>query len=112
MKLKSYNYIYRHLYWTKNWIVMLWAKILILFGRKYDESVIPKNIPYCYTPDDEKNKGEYNGVYYVKPCPYYKTLGKTWDGCKFLGVIARCDLLLSDQCKICGINEDDEEDMI
>jgi hypothetical protein len=84
---------------------MIWAKILIFFGHKYDESVIPRNIPYCYTPDDEKNKDKYTGVYYVKPCPYGKTLGKDWIGCKFLGVIANWDLLLSDQCKICGISD-------
>ena len=86
---------------------MIWAEMLVHFGHKYDKSVIPKNIQYCYTPLKYENN-----VYRVKPCPYYKTLGKTWDGCKFLGLIAKDDLLLSDQCKICGISNGYDEDMV
>ena len=90
---------------------MLWAKVLIFFGHEYDESVIPKDIPYCYTPDKEKNVNGYCGVYYVIPCPYYKTLGRDWNGCKFLGIITD-DFVFDDQCKMCSVSDGfDNEDV-
>jgi len=52
---------------------------------------IPKDIPYCYEPDCEKNKKETGFTYWVKPCPFYS---RDW-----------CSLVkgeVMDQVKICG----------
>ena len=91
-------------YWTINLISLLFAKVLIFFGYKYDNSVIPEGL-YCYVPDDEKNSKKYSGTYYIKPCRYYKRIDKRWCGCKYLGVITD-DFFFRDQCKICGERED------
>lgn len=63
---------------------------------------IPKNTPYCYTPDIEKNteakeKGEY-GVFYIKPCEYYENLDGLQGRCKLYD----CEVI--DQVKGCGLN--------
>ena len=91
-----------YLYWGKNLASMLYSKLLFLFGKKYDSSVIPEG-HYCYTPDFEKIKASDSFTYYIIPCPYYKTLGKTWNGCKYIGIITD-DFVFDDQCKICGEN--------
>ena len=46
-------------------------------------------------------------TYYVIPCKYYKTLGKRWNGCKYLGIITD-DFVFDDQCKMCGQNYGDD----
>ena len=97
--------------WKINFISLVWSKIIIFFGYKYNESVIPKGI-YCYSPDDEKNKKRGKGdkwVYYIKPCPYYKTISKRYNGCKYYGIITD-DMVFDDQCKMCSINLDDENE--
>jgi hypothetical protein len=102
----------------KNWIEMLWAWLIVKLGYKYDESRVPQNTPYCYSPDVEKNKKEIldNGfmdIYFLIPCPYYKVLTKNITGCKLCGVIAdEFDILLWDQCKICGISEGINEESL
>ena len=83
---------------------MLWSVILHFLGRRYDSSVIPEG-PYCYSPDVEKNAKKENWVYYVIPCPYYKTLSYRWNGCKYLGGITD-DSVFNDQCKMCDENFD------
>ena len=105
---KLYNFISSKLYWGRNWIIMLWAKVLVFFDHEYDESVIPRDTPYCYTPDKEKNV-EYSGVYYTIPCPYYKTLGIDWNGCKFLGIITN-DSIFDDRYKMCSVSDGLEMD--
>jgi hypothetical protein len=87
---------------------MIWAKIYLFFGGKYFVSVIPIG-KYCYAPDVAKNKYEiltfgFLHTYWVVPCPYYKTLGRRWNGCQYCGVITD-DMVFDDQCKICGQND-------
>lgn len=96
-----------------------------------DTSVIPKGV-YCYTPI-----GYEDGKYKIQCCPYWKRIEdrpEQYDGwCDYLGkgdleiekemVLKDMETgeettgdelpfpvsLLFDQCKECGINEDDEE---
>lgn len=95
-----------YLYWSKNLTSMLYSKLLLLFGVRHSTSVIPEG-QYCYTPDYEKNKIAESCTYYVIPCKYYKTLGKRWNGCKYLGIITD-DFVFDDQCKMCGKNYGDD----
>ena len=95
-----------YLYWSKNLTSMLYSKLLILFGVRHSTSIIPEG-QYCYTPDYEKNKTAESFTYYVIPCKYYKTLGKMWNGCKYLGMITD-DFVFDDQCKMCGKNYGDD----
>jgi hypothetical protein len=97
-----------YLYWSKNFASMLYSKLLLLFGVRHSTSVIPEG-PYCYTPDYEKNKIAESFTYYVIPCKYYKTLGKKWNGCKYLGIITD-DFVFNDQCKMCGENYGDDDE--
>ena len=93
-----------------NFISLIYSKVIIFFGYKYDESVIPSG-PYCYSPDDEKNNRRGNGskwVYYIKPCPYYKPISKYYNGCKYYGIITD-DIVFNDQCKLCSINDNVED---
>ena len=94
-------------YWGKNWSSILLAKILIFLGHKYSNLVIPQG-HYCYSPDFEKNKKAEPFTYHVIPCKYYKTLGKEWNGCKYLGIITD-DFVFDDQCKMCKENYVDLE---
>lgn len=55
---------------------------------------IPKNTPYCYLPDYEKNAKEIGWTYWIKPCPFYQPGG--W--CKIIKDE------IEDQCKSCGVN--------
>lgn len=95
-----------YLYWSKNLASMLYSKLLLLFGVRHSTSVIPVG-PYCYTPDYEKNKIAESFTYYVIPCKYYKTFGKRWNGCKYLGIITD-DFIFDDQCKMCDKNYGDD----
>ena len=95
-----------YLYWSKNLVSMMYSKLLLLFGVRHSTSVIPTGC-YCYTPDYEKNKIAESFTYYVIPCKYYKTLGKRWNGCKYLGIITD-DFVFDDQCKMCNENYGDE----
>lgn len=96
-----------YLYWGKNIISVLFGKLLLPFGFKYDNSVIPEG-PYCYVSDVARNKikkeGE-AGVYYIIPCKYFIILSKRWRACKYLGIITD-DFVFRDQCKMCGENDD------
>jgi hypothetical protein len=98
------NRIFRckYLYWGKNLASVLYSKLLLLFGFRHSTSVIPSGC-YCYEPDYDKNKVEKSFTYHVVPCPYYKRLGKGWNGCKYLGIITD-DFVFDDQCKMCGEN--------
>ena len=92
-----------HIYWTRNIINILWWKLAITLGTKRSILPIPKGM-YCYAPDIEKNnKRKNNNIYYKKPCKYYKTLGRRYNGCSYLGIITT-DSIFDDQCKICGEN--------
>lgn len=93
------------LYHIANLFEMLWSKICIAFGKKYDSSVIPEGV-YCYKIDTERNEREKRFFgYHIIPCNYYKTLGNGWNGCKYLGYITD-DFVFDDQCKMCDKNED------
>jgi hypothetical protein len=75
-----------------------------------DESLIPQNTPYCYTPNGvEVINGHH--TFKVIPCPFYD-----WDdskdeqSCGYCHFLEKGDwmeggtLLLWDQCKECGIS--------
>jgi hypothetical protein len=96
--------IKKYLYWGRNLTNMLFSKLLILFNFKYDKTLIPEG-QYCYKEDSEKNKSSDSFVYYIIPCIYYKKLGRTWNGCEYLGIITD-DFVFGDQCKMCGENNE------
>jgi hypothetical protein len=86
-----------------------WSKFTSWLGFKKDTFVIPRGF-YCYVFDNEKNIKEphKNGGYWIKSCPYYRSMkGQCNAGCTYIGFIG-FDPCLGDQCKICGINEEDE----
>jgi hypothetical protein len=73
---------------------------------------IPKG-DYCYKIKKIAPDPKYGYVTHTKPCPYYSYV-KKWEGifedydriayCKYRNEIDY--VLLDDQCKICGINND------
>jgi hypothetical protein len=92
-----------------NYISVIWGVILKWLHIKRDESVIPEG-EYCYTPNYEKNTFKTlteEGVYYIKPCKYFKCLLGDYHACIFIGCITN-NFLLADQCKICGKNYGEE----
>lgn len=94
----------------KNFIELLFAKILILFGYKFDKRKIPDGL-YCYSISAEKNKNKPKNdlTLYTDDCPYRKHIYKYWFGCNFLGIITD-DICFEDACKICSENENIKED--
>lgn len=101
----------KYINWAFNYISVIYSKIIIFFGYKYNKSVIPMGF-YCYEPDSTKNPMETipkDGIYYIVPCPYYKSMGRGINGCKYLGIITD-DMVFDDQCKICSVNYGDEYD--
>lgn len=85
-------------------IIVFYYRILKYFFGELDSSIIPEGL-YCYVPDDEKNaKENSNFTFYIKPCPYYRSMSGQYNaGCLFTGR-AGFDLSLGDQCKICSKN--------
>lgn len=92
-------------------IQLIWDQGFVA-GRK-DQMDIPDG-PYCYTPESGLQKDENGRVFMkVKPCPYYgnrtvkdsekSTIG-TMGLCKLTRTVD--DILLSDQCKICGVKDE------
>jgi hypothetical protein len=95
----------------KVYIEVYWYRLLYkLFKYELSTDGIPKDTPYCYLPDIERNEnarknGEY-GVYYTKPCTHYRYLkGQLRGGCVYTGIVGD-DLLLGDQCKVCGVKDE------
>ena len=84
-----------------------WGWLLVKLNIQRDTSIIPPGV-YCYTWDTEKNEKEPIDGYCIKPCPYYKSLPGSYTGCSYVG-FAGHDLLLWDQCKICGEDKDYDE---
>lgn len=100
----------KYLYWSRNWIKILWWSFIIKLGYKRSKDPIPQGV-YCYKPDDEKNrKNKNNSVFFVEPCKYYKTLGNRYNGCSYLGIITD-DMVFDDQCKMCDIKEQCREEL-
>ena len=97
---KILKYVDLQFYFLKNWLSMFYT---IKFKIKHNKELIPKGI-YCYSPNFHEGK-----YYNVTPCVYYKTLGKRYNGCKYCRVITD-DCVFADQCKICEINDDLEDD--
>jgi hypothetical protein len=93
-----------YLFWFKNLVIILWWKLLRLFGYRENTDVIP-NGHYCYKPDYHKNEATDDFTpYYVIPCKYYKKLGiYDWNGCSYLGIITN-DFTFADNCKLCNVN--------
>ena len=73
-----------------------------------DSDKIPKNTPYCYTIDRDRIKNDKtlkDGELPIIMCPYYVWGKKDTRGCLYTKVYSTFDILLWDQCKICGGNE-------
>lgn len=101
----------KHIRWAFNYISVLYSIVIKFLGYEYDSKVIPTGF-YCYEPDETKDPMKTiceEGVYYIKPCPYYKSLGYGRNGCKYLGIITD-DIVFDDQCKLCSVNRGDEYD--
>ena len=96
-------------HWYKNYINIFYWKFLFLFGINRSEKPIPPGM-YCYEADIEKNKhSKTRNIFYIKPCKYYKALGKHHNGCSFLGIVTD-DPVFDDQCKMCDVNNEYESD--
>jgi hypothetical protein len=100
---------------SKKEIQLIWDKGFVA-GRK-DQKPIPENTPYCYTPLSGIEKDSSGKVFMrVKTCPYYgKRYPKDKDKSS-IGAMGFCrltrtvdDICLSDQCKICGIKDYEEQ---
>lgn len=84
-----------------------YTKVLRYFNIRKDESIIPKGI-YCYEYDEERNDKEpcKLGSYWIKPCKYYRSTPETRGiACTYTGFYGH-DCCLYDQCKICGVNDE------
>lgn len=57
---------------------------------------IPKNTPYCYSIDVERNKKTplIDGSYWIRTCKYY-----------YSGVCKKLNCEIEDQIKSCGISK-------
>lgn len=88
---------------TWYYIEIGWAKLLLLFNIRRSTSPIPKNTPYCYIMDGEKNIKRPIDGYWIIPCKYYRHMKGHNAGCIYVGFIG-FDSCLGDQCKICGVN--------
>lgn len=79
-----------------------------IFGYTPPTTEIPSG-GYCY---DITKRASTGCVMYAKPCKYYKRITRDRVGCGYMGGIYYLDFLLSDQCKICGVNEYEEKDIL
>lgn len=86
----------------RKYLKMFWSIIRVRLGFGYSEKPIPTG-PYCYKITESSFNSE-NGSYTIKPCPYYVSLHKDFNGCQKEGVITS-SMLFGDQCKICGVNQ-------
>lgn len=94
------------------YVEVFWAKILLLFGKRKDTSVIPEG-QYCYIFDGRTGILEDGRSWLgTKSCPYYRSMkGELHSACTFVGFVG-FDLCLGDSCKICGKNLGKESDII
>ena len=74
---------------------------------EYTEKDIPYG-SYCYTITGIEKSPNGMPIIKIKICPFFHPGDEENVGCDFVKIYG--DLLLSDQCKICGINEGDEDD--
>ena len=94
--------------WLGYWLEIQWVRISP--RKKSGEKLIPKGV-YCYTIDTEREKSEplKNGGYWIKTCPYYRNVGRGMTACAYVGFFG-FDIGHYDQCKICGVNIDNQND--
>lgn len=85
------------------YLEVVYVKLLHIFNIKRTTSPIPKDTPYCYVWDEEKNKKEPINGYWIKPCKYYRNMKGDKAACTYVGFIG-WDPSLGDQCKICNID--------
>ena len=98
----------RLIWWC--YIEVGFAKLLRFFGIRYSDLPIPKDTLYCYVIDEERNNKEpLEQGYWIKPCKYYRHINNSNAGCVYVGFIG-FDPCFADQCKICGVSEDDDEE--
>ncbi len=88
------------------------TKILNILKITKDASVIPYGM-YCYKFDGRTGIDERGYTWHgTKTCKYYRHTKNGRAGCTFVGYIGY-DACLTDQCKICGENNEiKEEDLI
>ena len=90
-------------------IEILYHKILKFFGKKKDTSVIPKGM-YCYVFNGENGVLPDGRTYQgITMCPYYRYGSKGNTACTFIPWYG-FEPGHYDQCKICGINDNIEND--
>lgn len=87
--------------------VNIWKVICSYFSKTPPVENIPEGM-YCYKPKEFPS--EENGWRYkIEPCPYYVTLPKGYNHCKFCKTTTD-DMCFDDQVKICGENYGFEEE--
>ncbi len=64
--------------------------------------VIPHG-PFCYTIVAIEERAGELPVIKTKSCPYFASIGEDGNYCAFTKI--ETDLLLSDSCKVCGVND-------
>lgn len=79
---------------------------MLSWVTKKDPTVIPNGC-YCYTIKSVDYK---TGRIGVDVCKYYKTINREYTACLYLGYYGGDDCF-ADQCKICNVNVDLEEDI-
>lgn len=84
---------------------VIFARILLFFGIEKNKEPIPKNTPYCYVIDHERNEKEPIDGYWIKPCKYYRRLKNGNSACTYIGFMG-FDVCHNDQCKICGVKDE------
>lgn len=86
--------------------------LLGLFGIRHSISPIPDKTVYCYEFDEDRNREYPTNGYWIKECKYYRSTPKTRGvACTYTGYYG-FDFCLYDQCKMCGIKEELEEDYV
>ena len=74
--------------------------------QKYIAKLFVPKGAYCYKIKDVIPDVTYGFIIKTKPCKYYShNKNNNRSTCKLLNITD--DLLLDDQCKLCGINEND-----
>lgn len=86
------------------YIECLYARLLLLFLVSKDPSVIPEG-PYCYHIIRTRDHTLLDWKHTVISCKYYRCMKDQDAACVYTGVIG-WDLLLGDQCKVCGIKHE------
>jgi hypothetical protein len=88
---------------------IFWTRIQLFFGKKLDESVIPEGF-YCYKYNGKDGFNEDELPYHgIDACPYFRKFKNGNTACLFIGYYG-FDFAHYDQCKICDVNKNYENE--